>query len=201
MGVPSWSSLIICGRLSVFPLCLKFQAYGFLLMTVSELERMGQRINTALALTRQALPTLNRDIYSSAEGLKYGAYVLADLGDLEPEVILMASGSEVDLIVKAGERLAAEGLNLRLVSFPSWELFEEQDQSYRDQILPPRIQKRVAVEAGISQGWRKWVGDQGKILAVDGYGASAPAGKIFEEFGFTVENVIKLTEGLLRSVE
>ena len=156
---------------------------------------------TALALTRQALPTLNRDIYSSAEGLKYGAYVLADLGDLEPEVILMASGSEVDLIVKAGERLAAEGLNLRLVSFPSWELFEEQDQSYRDQILPPRIQKRVAVEAGISQGWRKWVGDQGKILAVDGYGASAPAGKIFEEFGFTVENVIKLTEGLLRSVE
>jgi len=156
---------------------------------------------TALALTRQSLPTLDRDIYSSAEGLKLGAYVLGDLGDLEPEVILMASGSEVDLIVKAAERLAAEGLNLRLVSFPSWELFKEQDQSYRDQVLPPKIKKRIAVEAGISQGWREWVGDSGRILAVDSYGASAPAERIFEEFGFTVENVIKLTEELLRRVE
>jgi transketolase len=156
---------------------------------------------TALALTRQSLPVLNRDIYSSAEGLKLGAYILADLGDLEPEVILMASGSEVDLIVKAGERLAAEGVNLRLVSFPSWELFREQDQTYRDQVLPPGIRKRLAVEAGISQGWREWVGDNGKILAVDRYGASAPAAKIFQEFGFTVENVIKLTENLLRSVK
>jgi len=155
---------------------------------------------TALALTRQSLPTLNRDIYSSAEGLVKGAYVLADLGDLEPEVILMASGSEVDLIVKAGERLAAEGVNVRLVSFPSWELFKEQDQKYRDQVLPPTIRKRVAVEAGISQGWREWVGDNGTILAIDRYGASAPAAKIFEEFGFTVENVIKITEDLLRSV-
>lgn len=156
---------------------------------------------TALALTRQSLPVLNRDIYSSAEGLKLGAYILADLGDLEPEVILMASGSEVDLIVKAGERLAAEGVNLRLVSFPSWELFREQDQTYRDQVLPPGIRKRLAVEAGISQGWREWVGDNGKILAVDRYGASAPAAKIFQEFGFTVDNVIKLTENLLRSVK
>ena len=156
---------------------------------------------TALALTRQNLPTLNRDIYSSAEGLKQGAYVLADLGDKEPEVILMASGSEVGLIVKAGERLAAEGVNLRLVSVPSWELFEGQDQTYRDLVLPPKIRKRVAVEAGIPQGWRKWVGDKGRILAIDRYGASAPADKIFEEFGFTVENVIKITENLLRSVE
>ncbi len=156
---------------------------------------------TALALTRQSLPTLDRDIYSSADALKKGAYVLADLGDLEPEVILMASGSEVDLIVKAGERLAAEGVNVRLVSFPSWELFEEQDQAYRDLVLPTKIKKRVSVEAGVSQGWREWVGDKGKILAVDGYGASAPADRIFEEYGFTVENLIKITEDLLRSVE
>ena len=156
---------------------------------------------TALALTRQNLPILNRDIYSSAKGLIQGAYVLADLGDLEPEVILMASGSEVDLIVKAGERLAAEGVNLRLVSVPSWELFKGQDQTYRDLVLPPKIRKRVAVEAGISQGWREWVGDEGRILAIDRYGASAPAEKIFEEFGFTVENLIKITENLLRSVE
>lgn len=156
---------------------------------------------TVLALTRQNLPTLNRDIYNSEEGLKQGAYVLADMGDLEPEVILMASGSEVDLIVKAGERLAAEGVNLRLVSVPSWELFRGQDQIYRDSVLPPKIRKRVAVEAGISQGWREWIGDEGRILAIDRYGASAPAKKIFEEFGFTVENVIKITENLLRSEE
>ncbi len=156
---------------------------------------------TALALTRQSLPTLDREIYGSAEGIKKGAYVLADLGDLEPEVILMASGSEVDLIVKAGERLAAEGVNVRLVSFPSWELFEEQDQAYRDLVLPPKIQKRVSVEAGVSQGWREWVGDKGIILAVDDYGASAPAERIFEEFGFTVENIIMLTENLMRSVK
>ncbi len=156
---------------------------------------------TALAFTRQSLPTLNRDLYSSAAGLKYGAYVLAELGDSEPEMILMASGSEVDLIVKAGERLAAEGVNLRLVSFPSWELFKEQDQEYRDLVLPPKIQKRVAVEAGVSQGWREWVGDKGRILAIDRYGASAPAAIIFEKYGFTVDNVIKITEDLLRSVD
>lgn len=156
---------------------------------------------TALALTRQNLPTLNRGVYNSAEDLKNGAYVLADMGDMEPEVILMASGSEVDLIVKAGERLAAEGVNLRLVSFPSWELFKEQDQTYKDLVLPPSIKKRLAVEAGVSQGWREWVGDSGRILAVDRYGASAPAARIFEEFGFTVGNVIKMTEDLLRSVE
>jgi transketolase len=156
---------------------------------------------TALALTRQSLPVLNRDMYSPAAGLNQGAYVLADLGEKTPEVILMASGSEVDLIVKAGERLAAEGVNLRLVSFPSWELFREQDQSYRDRVLPPAIQRRLAVEAGVMQGWREWVGDQGRILAIDRYGASAPAEKIFEEFGFSVENVIKITEDLLRSVK
>ena len=154
---------------------------------------------TALALTRQALPTQDRDKYSSAEGLKRGAYVLADLGDKKPELILMASGSEVDLILKAGERLAAQGVSLRLVSFPSWELFRRQDQSYRDEVLPPAIGKRIAVEAGISQGWREWTGDQGMILAVDRYGASAPAGRIFEEYGFTVEKVMNLTEKLLRS--
>ena len=156
---------------------------------------------TALALTRQSLPILDRELYSSSEGLNQGAYVLADLGDQEPEVILMASGSEVDLIVQAGERLAAEGVNLRLVSFPSWELFREQSKTYQDQVLPPAIRKRIAVEAGVSQGWREWVGDKWKILAIDRYGASAPAGKIFEEYGLTVENVIKLTGDLLRSVK
>jgi len=156
---------------------------------------------TVLALTRQALPTLDREIYQGADSLQQGAYVLADFGDKSPEIILMASGSEVDLIVKAGERLAAEGVNLRLVSFPSWELFNQQDQAYRDLVLPPSIKKRLAVEAGVSLGWSRWIGDGGKMVSVDRFGASAPAGKIFEEFGFTVDNIIKQAEKLLRSVE
>jgi transketolase len=110
----------------------------------------------------------------------------------------MASGSEVDLIIKAGERLAAEGVNIRLVSFPSWELFRKQDQGYRDLVLPPSIHKRLAVEAGISLGWHEWVGDSGDLITIDRYGASAPAGRIFEEFGFTVEGVIQKAEELLR---
>jgi len=101
----------------------------------------------------------------------------------------------------SGERLAAEGVNLRLVSFPSWELFKEQDQRYRDLVLPPSIRKRLAVEAGISLGWHEWVGDGGDLITIDRYGASAPAGKIFEEFGFTIEGVIQKAEELLRRVE
>ena len=156
---------------------------------------------TALALTRQALPVLDRNIYETASRLRYGAYVLADLGEAKPDLILMASGSEVDLIVKAGERLAAEGVNVRLVSFPSWELFRNQDQEYRDLVLPPGIRKRLAVEAGISLGWHEWVEDKGDLLMIDRYGASAPAGRIFTEFGFTVEGVIKKAEGLLRRTD
>jgi len=156
---------------------------------------------TALALSRQSLPIIDRDIYDSAAGLHRGAYVLADLGEGDLDIILMASGSEVDLILKAGERLAAESYNIRLVSFPSWELFRMQDQEYRDLVLPPRIYRRLVIEAGISQGWHEWVGDGGIILSVDRFGASAPAGKIFEEFGFTVDNVIHQAEKLMRRSE
>lgn len=151
----------------------------------------------ALALTRQALPTLNRDVYASAEGLHRGAYVLADLGDDMPEIILMATGSEVSLIVAAGERLAAEGYSVRLVSFPSWELFAEQDEAYRDAVLPPEVELRLAVEAGVSQGWHQWVGTRGRVLALDRYGASAPAKIVFEKLGFTTEHVVALATELL----
>lgn len=153
---------------------------------------------TALALSRQALPILDRKIYSQANGLTRGAYILADLGDGDLDLILMASGSEVDLIVKAGELLAADGLNVRLVSFPSWELFQKQDQKYQEEVFPTRIKSRLAVEAGISLGWREWVGEQGEILAVDRYGASAPAGLIFKEYGLTVENVVKKAKNLIK---
>ena len=152
---------------------------------------------TALAFTRQAVPTLDRSVYAAAEGLKQGAYVLADLGEGRPEIILMATGSEVSLIVKAGERLAAEGTAVRLVSFPSWELFEDQDEAYRNEVLPPDIKPRLAVEAGISQGWHRWTGDGGRILALDRFGASAPGKIVFENLGLTADHVVELAAELL----
>lgn len=155
---------------------------------------------TALALTRQNVRVIDREIYASAENLGRGAYVLADIGDDPPEVILMASGSEVELIVRAGERLGAEGVNVRLVSFPSWELFEAQNQSYRDQVLPPELEVRVAVEAGVSQGWERWIGPKGLFIGVERFGASAPGKRMFEEYGLTVEDVIIKTQQLLLEV-
>ncbi len=156
---------------------------------------------TVMALSRQSMSVLDRSLYSPAEGVERGAYVLIDIGEQDPDLILMASGSEVDLIIKAGQKLAAEGINVRLVSFPSWELFRKQDQVYQDSVINPDLKARLAVEAGISLGWREWVGDLGIIMAVDRYGASAPAGQIYEEFGLTVENVIKRSEKLLRKVD
>jgi len=145
---------------------------------------------TALILTRQAVPTVDRSIYSPAKELSKGAYVLADMGDSPPELILMASGSEVALIIEAGIRLASEGVNVRLVSFPSWELFDAQTESYQNQVFPPEIKARLSVEAGVSQGWERWVGDLGESISVNGFGASAPYKIIFENYGFTVDNVI-----------
>jgi transketolase len=151
---------------------------------------------TALILSRQNLPTIDRKKFAIEKGLHKGAYILADLGDKKPEIILMASGSEVDLIIKAGEKLQAEGMNVRLVSFPSWDLFEAQSQSYKDQVIDPSIEKRVAVEAGTKMGWEKWVGNKGAIVGMSSYGASAPAETLFKKFGFTVENVYKAAKGL-----
>jgi len=153
----------------------------------------------ALILTRQALPTLDRDIYAPASELARGAYVLADIGDKQPELILMASGSEVGLIVEAGLRLAAEGVNVRLVSFPSWELFAAQDEEYRQAVLPPNVRARLAVEAGVAQGWERWVGDGGAVISIEHFGASAPAKVLLEKFGFSVENVVAQARMLSRS--
>ena len=152
---------------------------------------------TAMAFTRQDLPTLDRTVFNPASGLQRGAYVLADMGDKKPELILMASGSEVALIIKAGLALVREGINVRLVSFPSWELFAAQDKAYQDSVLLPNVKARLAVEAGISQGWEKWVGDHGALLMVDRYGASAPYKVMFEKYGFTVEHAVELARQLL----
>jgi transketolase len=151
----------------------------------------------ALALTRQRVPIIDRRIYAPASGLQRGAYVLADFGEGDPELILMASGSEVQLIIEAGARLAAEGVNLRLVSFPSWELFAEQEQAYRQRVLPAGVRARLAVEAGVAQGWERWVGDYGEVISLERFGASAPCEVLFERFGFTVENVVDRALALL----
>lgn len=155
----------------------------------------------ALALTRQNVPILDRRTYASADGLLKGAYVLADLGQGDPDLLLMASGSEVDLIVKAGERLAEEGVKVRLISFPSWELFEKQDQAYQKSVLLPSVERRLAVEAGVSQGWERWVGNRGAVISVETYGASAPGSRNFEEYGFTVEHVLQEARKLLKEVD
>ncbi|HRO25761.1 MAG TPA: transketolase C-terminal domain-containing protein, partial [Promineifilum sp.] len=132
-----------------------------------------------------------------ADGLRRGAYVLADLGGGRPEIILMASGSEVSLIVEAGQRLAEQGHSVRLVSFPSWELFDEQDEAYRAEVLPADITRRVAVEAGVAQGWHRWVGDAGRVIALDRFGASAPAKVVFEQLGLTSGHVFATAEAML----
>jgi transketolase len=123
--------------------------------------------------------------------------VLSDFGDGEPELILMASGSEVSLIYDAAARLAAEGINVRAVSFPSWELFEKQDEAYRDAVLPKHIRARLAVEAGAGLGWERYVGLDGAVISMERFGASAPYKILFEKFGFTVENVITKAKALL----
>lgn len=149
-----------------------------------------QNAPTALILTRQNLPTLDRSRFSDAALVEKGAYVLADLGDHHPDIILMASGSEVSLIVEAAGKLVAEGVTVRLVSFPSWELFKQQPQEYQSTVLPSSIRARLAVEAGISMGWERFVGTEGAIIGIDHFGASAPATTLFKEFGFTVDHVV-----------
>ena len=152
----------------------------------------------ALILTRQNVSTLDRTQFASADGLRCGAYVLADAPNGEPDVILMASGSEVGLIMAARQKLQDQKLLVRVVSMPSWKLIDAQPRSYRDQVLLPSIPARLSVEAGASQGWHRYVGDRGDVLGVDRFGASAPGDVVMREYGFTVENVCKRTHALLQ---
>ena len=151
-----------------------------------------------LVLTRQAVPTLDRSQFAAADGLRRGAYVLDD-GDADPALILIASGSELHLIFDAAQRLRATGLAVRCVSMPSWELFDAQPHEYRDSVLPPSIRARLAVEAGSTQGWSRYVGDSGDVLGIDHFGASAPGDVNLREFGFTVEEVCRRAQAVLSS--
>jgi transketolase len=151
----------------------------------------------ALVLTRQAVPTLDRTRYASAAELKRGAYILAEAANGRPDIILIATGSEVGLIVEAQHELEKRNVQARLVSMPSWELFDAQAEEYRRSVFPPSIRARLAVEAGATQGWHKYVGDLGDVLGLDHFGASAPASVLMREYGFTVENVCKRALALL----
>jgi len=147
----------------------------------------------ALILTRQAVPTIDRTKYASADGLQRGAYVLADSGDGLPEVILLATGSEVSLCLAAYEQLNAEGIKVRVVSMPSWELFEQYCRAtpdYRTELLPESVMARVSVEKASTLGWTRYVGTHGHSIGMDTFGASAPLKELQKKFGFTVENVV-----------
>jgi len=152
----------------------------------------------ALILTRQALPTLDRTKYSAASGVAKGAYVLADADDRKPEVVLMASGSEVSLCVDAYERLKTEGIKARVVSMPSWELFERQSQEYRDSVVPPDVRARVSVEQASTLGWERYVGLTGQSIGMRTFGASAPLKELQKKFGFTPENVVAAAKAQLK---
>jgi transketolase len=151
----------------------------------------------ALVLTRQSVPVIDRDKYAPANGLRLGAYVLADAPDGKPAIILMASGSEVELALGAYERLVGAGIAARVVSMPCMELFARQPQQYRDAVLPSAVRARLAVEAASPQPWHRWVGDRGAVLGLERFGASAPYQRIYQELGLTIENVVRRAKELL----
>lgn len=165
---------------------------------VSEAWRLAilrRQAPTALALTRQKVPVIDRNRFAKAEGLRRGAYVLADVD--APQLILIATGSEVSLALAAREKLQEAGVQTRVVSMPCWELFEEQPQDYRDQVLPPAVGARLAIEAGVRQGWDRYVGPAGDVIALDRFGASAPGDLALQELGFNVDNVVAHARALI----
>lgn len=155
----------------------------------------------ALVLTRQNVPTLDRTQLASAEGLRRGAYILAEAAGGQPDIILIGSGSEVALLVGAQQELAQGNIRARVVSMPSWDLFDAQPQEYRNSVLPPQVKARLAVEAGVAQGWHKYVGDAGDVLSIERFGASAPYQVLFEKFGFTAKHVAARARNVLSKQE
>lgn len=152
---------------------------------------------TVIVLTRQGLPIVDRQKYATANNLAKGAYILSAEKGEKPDIILIATGSEVQYIMQAQEALAEEGVDARVVSMPSWELFRAQSGDYKEKVLPGAVKKRLAIEAGVSLGWHEWVGDEGEIIAVDGFGVSGPYKQVFAHFGISTENVIKKAKSML----
>ncbi len=154
----------------------------------------------ALVLTRQSVPTIDREQFAPAEGLRRGAYILAEAPQAKPQLILIASGSEVGLIVAARQKLQEQKIPVRLVSMPSWELFEAQPREYRHYVLPPSVRARLAVEAGVTQGWHRYVGDLGGVIGMESFGASAPGPVAMREYGFNIDNICERALALLKGL-
>lgn len=154
----------------------------------------------ALILTRQKLPILNQKKYGSAKGLQNGAYIIKD-SDKTPDILLIATGSEVSLSLKAADQLESEGKRVRIISFPSWEIFEKQDEDYKKQIFPLEIKARVSVEMGICMGWQKYIGNSGEAISIETFGASAPDNVLYEKYGFTVENLVETAKRVLSKTQ
>jgi transketolase len=150
---------------------------------------------TVLIFTRQNLPVLEAT-QALREGVARGGYILAESGGT-PQVILLSSGSEVHIAHAAYKTLTAEGIRARLVSLPCWELFAEQPQSYRDSVLPPSVTARVSIEAGVTTGWQRWIGDHGVAIGIDRFGASAPYQRIYQEYGLTPEAVVSAAKQMM----
>ena len=154
---------------------------------------------TILVLSRQKLPIIDRNRFASAEGVMKGAYVVSSEQGQKPAVILIATGSEVQFVLEAQQELMKEAIDARVVSMPSWEMFRMQEQEYRDQVLPPGIKARLAVEAAAPQGWLEWVGDEGKIIGISKFGTSAPYEEIYEHYGITVKDIVGTVKSMVRS--
>lgn len=153
---------------------------------------------TALILSRQNLPTIDRTRYAKADGLEKGAYILYQSKEGTPDLLILATGSEVSLAIKCLPALEEKNINTRIVSMPCWSLFEQQDQSYRDKVLPPEVINRFSIEAGQILGWERWVGTNGSSLGINHFGHSAPGNTVFEKLGFTTENVLKMIEEMMQ---
>ncbi len=152
----------------------------------------------AIILTRQKMPTFDRDKMAPAAGLAKGAYVLSEAAGGPPQVILIATGSEVALPSAAQEKLVAGGIRARVVSMPCWELFAEQSAEYRDSVIPRDVPARVSIEAGVSLGWHRWVGDRGVVIGLDRFGASGPGSVLVKQFGFTADNIVRAALSLVK---
>ena len=150
-----------------------------------------------LSLTRQGLPSLKREGEEGAEGLRRGAYTLIEASSRSPKAILLASGSELHMAVEAREVLESEGIPTRVVSLPSWRLFMDQDEEYRDSVLPPEVSARVSIEAGTTLGWDRWIGSKGTAIGLDHFGSSAPWQVLFREYGITADRLIEETRKIL----
>ena len=155
---------------------------------------------TCILVTRQNVPVLDRSKFTSAKNLAYGAYILSDCEKNIPDVLLIATGSEVPIAIEAQEELVKQEIHARVIAMPSWDLFENQTKEYQDKVLPPNIKARVSIEAGSTLAWERWVGDDGEMIGIDSFGASAPWQDLFQKFNITSENIVQVAQKVIQKI-